>query len=108
MSFTPDADNDTIVYGLKGISEIGDDIISRIIANRPYTSFDDFLEKIQPGKSQTISLIKAGCFDVLEKDIARKELMYQYLAQINPPKTRITLQNLSGLIRNNLIPNISK
>jgi DNA polymerase-3 subunit alpha len=58
-----------------------------------------------PGKSQVIALIKAGCFDVLESEIGRKELMYQYLAQINPPKSRITLQNLSSLIRNNLIPN---
>ena len=30
--------------------------------------------------------------------------MYKYLAQINPPKTRITLQNLNGLINNNLLP----
>ena len=105
MSFTPDAENNTIVYGLKGISEIGDDIISRIIANRPYQNFDDFVEKIKPGKSQTIALIKAGCFDVLEKDLARNELMYKYLAQITPPKTRITLQNLSSLIKYNLIPN---
>jgi DNA polymerase-3 subunit alpha len=105
VGFTPDAENNSIVYGLKGISEIGDDIISRIIANRPYTCFDDFVERIVPGKSQVIALIKAGCFDVLESEIGRKELMYRYLAQINPPKSRITLQNLSSLIRNNLIPN---
>jgi DNA polymerase-3 subunit alpha len=105
IGFTPDAENNSIVYGLKGISEIGDDIISRIIAGRPYACFDDFVERILPGKSQAIALIKAGCFDVLEKDIGRKELMYKYLAQINPPKSRITLQNLSSLIKNNLIPN---
>ena len=105
VGFTPDAENNSIVYGLKGISEIGDDIISRIIANRPYACFDDFVERIVPGKSQVIALIKAGCFDVLESDMGRKELMYRYLAQINPPKSRITLQNLSSLIRNNLIPN---
>jgi DNA polymerase-3 subunit alpha len=105
VSFTPDAEHNSIVYGMKGISEIGDDIIARIIAGRPYASFDDFVDRILPGKSQTIALIKAGCFDVLESDIGRKELMYKYLAQINPPKTRITLQNLSGLIKHNLIPN---
>lgn len=105
VGFTPDKENNTIVYGMKGISEIGDDIISKIISNRPYESFEDFLEKIQPGKSQVISLIKAGCFDALEKDISRKELMYKYLARINPRKSRITLQNLSSLIRYNLIPN---
>ena len=34
----------------------------------------------------------------------RKELMYDYLHLINPPKSRITLQNLNGLIQNNLLP----
>lgn len=62
------------------------------------------MERIEPTKSETIALIKSGCFDVLEKDTGRKELMYKYLAQINPPKTRITLQNLNGLINNNLLP----
>lgn len=105
VGFTPDKENNTIVYGLKGISEVGDEIISRIIAGRPYACFDDFVDRILPGKSQTIALIKAGCFDVLESGMGRKELMYKYLAQINPPKTRITLQNLSSLIKHNLIPN---
>ena len=46
MSFTPNADSNTIIYGLKGISDIGDDIINRIITNRPYTGFDDFIERV--------------------------------------------------------------
>ena len=104
FGFTPNAEDNSIIYGLKGISGVGDDLINKIINNRPYKSFDDFMERIEPTKSETIALIKAGCFDILEKDIGRKELMYKYLAQINPPKTRITLQNLNGLINNNLLP----
>lgn len=104
MSFTPNAESNTIIYGLKGISDIGDDIINRIIFNRPYVSFDDFVDRVKPGKSQVLALIKAGCFDELEKDIGRKELMYKYLESINPQKSRITLQNMNGLINNNLLP----
>ena len=104
FGFTPDNENNSIIYGLKGISDVGDTVINKIIDNRPYKSFQNFMEKVEPSKSQCISLIKAGCFDSLENTITRKELMYNYLKSINPPKTRITLQNMNGLINNNLLP----
>lgn len=104
VGFTPEQEDNQIIFGLKGISDVGDDLVRNIIQNRPYTSMGDFLEKLKPGKSQMISLIKAGAFDNLEKDKTRKELMYEYLRIINPPKSRITLQNLNGLINNNLLP----
>lgn len=104
LTFTPDVDTNTIIYGLKGISDVGDSIINSIISNRPYSSFRDFMEKVKPAKSQTIALIKAGCFDKLESVMTRKELMYHYIGTLVPPKTRITLQNLSNLASHNLLP----
>lgn len=104
FGFTPDRENNTIIYGFKGVSDVGDEIINKIISNRPYTSFQDFMERVEPTKSQTLALIKAGCFDVLETSLTRKELMYEYLKQLVPPKTRVTLQNMNGLINNNLLP----
>ena len=104
FGFTPDQENNRIIYGLKGISEVGDDIINKIISNRPYTSFDDFLTRIEPGKVQTIALIKAGCFDELEADKSRKELLYQYLNNLIPAKNKLTLANVNGLINYDILP----
>ena len=104
FGFTPDADNNSIVYGLKGIADVGDDLINRIIENRPYNSFNHFMEKIQPGKTETIALIKAGCFDKLEKEINREQLMSDYLHTLIPPKPRLTMANANALIKYDILP----
>lgn len=103
FGFTPDQSSNSIIYGMKGISEVGDDIINKIISNRPYTNFQDFLEKVGPGKVQTIALIKAGCFDKLEEQ-GRKELLYEYLSILIPRKNKLTLANVNGLINYNILP----
>lgn len=101
FAFTPNAKENSIIYGLKGISEINDDFIKIIIQNRPYTSIEDFIEKCQPQKKQIINLIKAGAFNEFGN---RRKIMKAYLASICPKKARITLQNMSLLIEYNLIP----
>ena len=42
FGFTPDSETNTILYGLKGISDVGDKIVNKIISNRPFNSFKDF------------------------------------------------------------------
>lgn len=103
FGFTPDQENNTIIYGMKGISEVGDDIINKIMSNRPFSNFQDFLDKVGPGKVQTIALIKAGCFDKLEEQ-GRKELLYEYLSILIPRKNKLTLANVNGLINYNILP----
>lgn len=104
FGFTPDGESNSIVYGLKGISGVGDDLINRIIAHRPYTSLLDFLEKVEPAKTETISLIKAGSFDELEKGKDRKEILYQYISTLAQKKNKLTLANVNALIKYNLLP----
>lgn len=101
FGFVPDVQKDAIVYGLKGISEIGDELAKRIIKERPYNSVKDFITKIQPQKKQMINLIKAGAFDAFGE---KRIIMNDYLLSITPQKTRITLQNMNSLIEYNLIP----
>lgn len=101
FGFVPDVQKDAIVYGLKGISEIGDELAKRIIKERPYNSVEDFITKIQPQKKQMINLIKAGAFDAFGE---KRIIMNNYLLSIIPQKTRITLQNMNSLIEYNLIP----
>src|SRR5690606_11189198 len=50
FSFTPDAENNRIIFSLKGITTIGDDLVKDIIANRPYASFDDFYNRMYETK----------------------------------------------------------
>lgn len=102
FTFSPDVANNTIRYGLSGITRIGEDLIKSIIANRPYTGINDFLSKIKVNKPQMINLIKAGAFD---KFGDRTNLMHEYVASISDCKKRITLQNMKMLIDFGLIPN---
>lgn len=104
FGFTPDSETNTILYGLKGISDVGDEIVNKIIFNRPFNSFQDFLDRVEPGKVQAIALIKAGCFDKLESGKSRTELLYEYLDILVPPKNKLTLANVNGLINYNILP----
>ena len=102
-TFSPDVESNSITYGLRGITRISNDIIKEIIKNRPYTSFENFLDKNKTNKLQTLNLIKSGAFDRLEKG-TRKELMKRYVDMISDKKQRLTLQNMQALINYDLIP----
>ena len=101
FTFSPDMDANIIRYGISGITRIGEDLVKLIIANRPYTSIDDFLSKVKVNKVQMINLIKCGAFDAFG---AREQIMRQYVASISDTKKRITLQNMKMLIDFELIP----
>lgn len=104
-SFIPDAKNNQILFGLKGLLGVGDDIIKVIIQNRPYVSPKDFYQKVKPKKPVMLSLIKSGAFDNMEE---RKFVMAWYLWEVCNKKNRLTLQNMSSLLKYNLVPNNTK
>ena len=66
-SFKPDAKNNRILYGLKALSGINEDIINLIKEHRPYTGIKDFMERVQLPKIPMINLIKAGAFDEIDE-----------------------------------------
>lgn len=103
FTFSPDVKNNSIIYGLRGITRISNSIIHQIIARRPYSSLQDFLEKNKTNKLQTLNLIKAGAFDEVE-GIQREDIMKKYLESIADKKERLTLQNMQMLINKELIP----
>ena len=100
-TFSPDAELNIIRYGISGITRVGEDIVKQIIANRPYTSIQDFLKKVKVNKVQMINLIKSGAFDSFGE---RTKLMHEYVDMISDTKKRITLQNMKMLIDFGLIP----
>ena len=99
--FTPDRENNQILFGLKAVSNLGEDIVNEIIANRPYTSIQDFMNKVHANRTQMLMLIKGGAFDSF---MPRYDAMITYIWSTCDKKKRLTLQNLPGLIRYNLIP----
>ena len=100
-TFYPDVANNRILFGFRGMLNVGDDIIAAAIANRPYSSPRDFINKVNPKKTSMISLIKAGAFDSM---MDRKLCMGWYLWEVCDKKQRLTLQNMPSLIKYNLIP----
>ena len=110
LGFTPDAQNNVILYGLKGITRVGDQIIQEIILNRPYSSLREFTEKMTSSddkklisKDKVVNLIKAGAFDQIERK-PRSEILKDYISIIAETKQRLTLQNFMMLMKNNLVP----
>jgi len=106
FGFFPDVKNDRIVFGLKGICGIGDDIASAIIQNQPYLDFEDFIEKTKKykaedeenkfGDSAIIVLIKAGAFDeLLNQD--RVEIMKSFIRRISKPLSSLSFDNMPTL-----------
>ena len=102
-TFSPDVENNLIIYGLSGITRVGEDLVKEIINNRPYESIENFLNKVKINKPQMINLIKSGAFDTLYGG-DRIKAMETYINLIADKKKRITLQNMKMLIDFNLIP----
>ena len=81
MSFTAIPEKNEILFGFGAIKGIGESVITRIIEGQPYSSFDDFIEKVQD-KTATIALIKANAFPTNNK----MKLMQRYAKSLFPVK----------------------
>ena len=106
LSFTPDVKNNTIIYGLKGINRIKDNLIKEIVDGRNYKSLNDFLNKVTSRvatKDKIINLIKCGAFNEIEHK-STKEVLEEYINIIADTKKKLTLQNMLGLITKGLLP----
>ena len=102
-TFAPDIKNRRIIYGLSGITKVGDDLVRQIMDNRPYESIEEFISKIKINKPQMINLIKSGAFDGLYGG-NRVHAMNVYIDLIADKKKRMTLQNMQMLINFGFIP----
>lgn len=118
FGFTPDLEENQIIYGLKGISGINDEISRIIIENRPYHSFDDFYNRLyteqtigydEDGGELTgrflqrkhmLSLIKAGAFNKFDPPM---EVMKQFVYKEIDKKETLNMQNIKSIIRLGLL-----
>lgn len=103
ISFTPIEENNTILFGLGGISGINQAIAQEIVDGRPYASFKQFYNhfKAKQGtkitRSKFITLVKAGCFDDFNKD--KIKLMQQLCYYEYDMKSKLTTANISQAIK---------
>ena len=100
-TFSPDVDNNTIRYGLSGITKVGEELVKSIMDGRPYKSLADFTNRIKINKPQMVNLIKSGAFDCFGDRVG---IMREYINSVSDTKKRITLQNMKMLIDFGLIP----
>ena len=104
-TFSPNVEENRIYYGLRGIQGMGEDIIAQTIENRPYKSPKDYYVRVNPKKTSMINLIKGGAFDSM---MDRKLCMAWYIWEVCDKKKNLTLQNMGGLIKYNLLPTDEK
>lgn len=108
----------SILYGIGSLHQVGEPTVKQMIKNRPYTSFENFLDKnvyninegeIKFDKSSLVSLINSGCFDKLpvnENDVdnsARDVLLIKVLSNSVPQITKVSTTNISELFDNAII-----
>ena len=109
--FKPDVKNNQILFGMKALGHVGQDVVNSIKSGRPYNSLKDFMTRCRLNKTAMVNLIKGGAFDNLESDWARSLnieprilAMTYYLSIVSEPKKRLTLQNFNGLLEEGLVP----
>ena len=120
--FIADEETGSILYSLKAISSINIKTADLIIKNRPYTSMKDFHDRMHLvkqeitlkdgkkqmkaliSKEQMLNLIKAGCFDDLEPEKTRIELLEEFLRMEYPDKRNLTSGAMEQLLKRGLIP----
>jgi DNA polymerase-3 subunit alpha len=77
--FTPNPENNTILFGLNSIKGVGGAALEELVAKQPYKDMADLLERTEKrviNKKVMTALIKAGCFDCWNEN--RYEVMNQY------------------------------
>lgn len=84
-NFTPNKDNNEILFGLLAVKGLGERIINKIIEMRPYKNFKDFIEKIDD-KSAIITLIKSGSLPSAKNKQDKMRLLKKYADSIYSPK----------------------
>lgn len=109
---------DSILYGIGSLYQVGEPTVKQIIKNRPYSSFENFLDKnvnnihegeIKFDKSSLVSLINSGCFDRIpmnENDAnnsSRDMLLIKVLSLSVSQITKVSTSNISELFDNGII-----
>lgn len=100
-NFVPDADQNTIYFGLAGIKGLKEKVLNNILENRPFKSLEDFIERTHSDISSTVALVKAGAFDEFDE---RMNIVNKLCDITADKKTVLNGRNLQMLSREGLWP----
>lgn len=107
MEFSPDLEREGIIFGMKSISGVGEDLVKQIIEKRPFSSIFDFLERVDITAVQILNLVKSGSFDEIESKDRKKwciKSLFYLLSKSMPPKTKLSMQNFAKMIEMDFLP----
>lgn len=108
FGFKPDVKNNCIIFGLKGINGINNETVQIIIDNRPFSSMQDFENKlVDTGlikKSQMLQLIKGGCFTKVDSENKLLTMKKFLLNKVYKPCKELTLSQFNTMNELNIIP----
>lgn len=105
--------DDKLMFGLKGLSYVGDWVVEQITKNRPYVSFKDFVNKnvlkVSDGdksfeKRIMLSLIGAGCFDNIEKRKSRQDLFIEYIKLTHKYVKQVDIRQYNEMCGYGIVP----
>ena len=109
FGFKPDVNNNRIIFGLKGMNGIGDEIAQLIIQNQHFQSIEDFAIKMIDTKliktSQMIQLIKGGCFTELHSKNRIDTMQWFLKKYVFTPCDKLTMQQFAKMQELKIIPN---
>lgn len=86
--------NKMIQFGLSGIKNVGEEAIIEIKKNRPYSSYQDFVNKVdlsKVNKRVLHNLISVGCFDSFTYNRAQLLSVYDNVKKENTAEKQMTL-----------------
>lgn len=114
FGFSTDKENNLILFGLRALDKVGDEIAQQIIELRPYGSFDDFMskhilfdqeqfpERKKLSKNTMLSLIFSDSFGSIEEK--RSTCIVKYLSTQTNTINNLSTRYLSELRENNILP----
>ena len=106
LGFVPDVENNTILYGLKGITRVTAPVIQEIMEKRPFSSLEDFVARVikrTVTKDKVVNLIKAGAFNKIE-NADRRTILKKFIESTADQKKRLTMQNAQMLFERGILP----
>lgn len=109
FGFEVDTEKNRIIFGLKGINGIGNDVAQAIVQNRPFESIDDFADKMIETKivppSKMAKLIQAGCFTELHSENRTITMDWYLRKYVHTDVNKLGMQQFGKMQELNIIPN---
>lgn len=101
--FSPNPEANSISYGLRPLSGVGAKLIDRIQEEKPFSSLDDFIDRIEPTKAEMLNLIKAGAFMKID-NLDRRVTMAKYAKTRTATRKNLSISQLPLVVKAGLLP----